>query len=162
MSNTGNTFFGAALFAAGYGLGKLSHQEPQWIALMAVAAVAAFALAIYANTQEPPPMTEADPMDGLPQQPIVVVADKVIRFRANRIVEMLYTKAVAGQKFGLNDIAVLAHQGVFTKAEQMQFAQLLGYSVSGFGELSYAHPLVVAEADARAEAVYGASRGETT
>jgi hypothetical protein len=35
----------------------------------------------------------------------------------------------------------------FTKDDRMQLAQLLGYSVSGFGDLSYVDKKIVEEAD---------------
>lgn len=60
----------------------------------------------------------------MPLQPI-----KNGRFVPNRIVERLLEAAV----IDLNDIARMD----FTAQERMQFAQLIGYSLSGFSELSY-------------------------
>lgn len=51
------------------------------------------------------------------------------RFIPNRIVERCLEKC----SINLNDIATMD----FTDQERMQFAQLIGYSVSGFGGLSY-------------------------
>jgi hypothetical protein len=51
------------------------------------------------------------------------------RFIRNRIVETLLDTST----IGLNEIAVMD----FSQQERMQFAQLIGYSLSGFGELSY-------------------------
>ncbi len=60
----------------------------------------------------------------MPLQPI-----KDYRFVPNRIVEMLLNKG----NTDLNEIALMD----FTDQERMQFAQLIGYSLSGFGELRY-------------------------
>lgn len=70
-----------------------------------------------------------------PMQPLRVEGS-TIRFVRNRIVDDLYEFA-AERGFGLNEIAVKAALGNYTKEEQMQFAQLLGYSLSGYGTLSY-------------------------
>lgn len=51
------------------------------------------------------------------------------RFVPNRIVELLLETST----HDLNTIAC----GNFTDQERIQFAQLIGYSVSGFGTLSY-------------------------
>ena len=60
----------------------------------------------------------------MPLQPI-----KNGRFIPNRIVEKLLEAA----PIGLNEIACMD----FTDGEREQFAQLIGYSLSGFSELSY-------------------------
>lgn len=39
----------------------------------------------------------------------------------------------------------------FADEDREQFAQLIGYSVSGFGDLSYAQPKTVGAADEQAE-----------
>ena len=51
------------------------------------------------------------------------------RFVENRIVSFLLDKG----PFDLNDIAIMD----FTNEEREQFAQLIGYSVSGFSSLNY-------------------------
>ncbi len=65
-------------------------------------------------------------IDGIimPLQPI-----REYRFVPNRIVEKLLESA----PIDLNDIAKMD----FTEQERMQFAQLIGYSLNGFSELSY-------------------------
>lgn len=63
-----------------------------------------------------------------PLQPLEWV-NGVIRFKKNRIVDFLLDE----YKPGLNR---LAEQG-FSNEEFEQFAQLIGYSVDGFGTLSY-------------------------
>lgn len=64
-----------------------------------------------------------------PIQPIVVDAHGVKRFRANEIVRYLLDNG----RIDLNRLAVLP----FSADDREQFAQLIGYSVSGFGDLSY-------------------------
>jgi len=75
-----------------------------------------------------------------PLQPIEIAKDGVVRFKENRLVNYL----LEAGPFDLNHLARLPD---ITQDESMQFAQLIGYSVSGFGDLSYAHRKVVAEAD---------------
>jgi hypothetical protein len=64
-----------------------------------------------------------------PIQQIVIAKDGVKRFRANKIVQFLLDK-------GPFDMNFLAAQD-FGDADREQFAQLIGYSVSGFGGLPY-------------------------
>ena len=82
-----------------------------------------------------------------PMQPIIRAADGVIRFKANAIIKWLFET----RKLDLNEIASLAARGKFSREDQMQLAQLLGYSVSGYGDLSYASDESVMAADAEAE-----------
>jgi len=63
-------------------------------------------------------------MDIMPIQPIVEQ-----RFVPNRIVQTLLERG----PFDMNNIACLD----FTDQERIQFAQLIGYSLGGFSELSY-------------------------
>ena len=64
-------------------------------------------------------------------EPVVMPLQPILEYRfvPNRIVEMLLEKAPVD----LNDIAAME----FTQQERVQFAQLIGYSVIGFGSLSY-------------------------
>lgn len=64
-----------------------------------------------------------------PVQPLVTSPDGLIRFKANKIVRFLLD---AGS-FDMNELAVMS----FSQEDREQFAQLIGYSVSGFSELSY-------------------------
>lgn len=86
-----------------------------------------------------------------PQQPIVWSRRPqdgpggIIRFQANAIVRDLLDFAQE-RGFGLNQIA---HRG-YSRQDQEQLAQLIGYSVSGFGDLPYARPRIVAAADTEA------------
>lgn len=65
----------------------------------------------------------------MPLQPIRLDERGVQRFVPNKIVE----KLLETSSLDLNDIAAMG----FTQQEQEQFAQLIGYSVSGWGDLSY-------------------------
>lgn len=78
-----------------------------------------------------------------PMQPLVRDKNGTVRFKANKIIEWLFESS----RLDLNMIATMG----FSDEDNMQIAQLLGYSVSGFGDLSYADPKVVAAADKRAE-----------
>ena len=64
-----------------------------------------------------------------PVQPLYKDDGGVIRFRENAIVRFLLD---AGP-FALNQIALMP----FDQNDREQFAQLIGYSLDGFGELSY-------------------------
>ena len=79
-----------------------------------------------------------------PMQPIVNV-DGVHRFKSNAIVRYLLD---AGP-FDLNKLAIMP----FSQEDREQFAQLIGYSVSGYGELSYVRRKLVDEADAASAAL---------
>lgn len=84
-------------------------------------------------------------MGELPRHPIQPLhdVDGVTRFRANEIVRYLLDHN-GGKKIDLNS---LAYHG-FSVDDWEQFAQLIGYSLSGFSELSYARDETVAAADA--------------
>jgi len=62
-----------------------------------------------------------------PTQPLVR-KDGVLRFKENAIVRYLLD---AG-KINMNDLAVMP----FDREDRRQFAQLIGYSLSGYGDLS--------------------------
>jgi hypothetical protein len=80
-----------------------------------------------------------------PMQPIVLDGDGVPRFKANSIVRLLLEDG----SWDMNRLAIIP----FSAEDREQFAQLIGYSISGFGELPYADPKSVAEADKIAEAL---------
>lgn len=64
-----------------------------------------------------------------PEQPMVCDEYGTVRFKSNPIVRYLLDH-------GGIDMNHLARQG-FKKSDQRQFAQLIGYSVSGYCDLSY-------------------------
>lgn len=78
--------------------------------------------------------------DKFPMQPIVEDEHGVCRFKQNAIVRFLLDEG----PFDMNKLAMLP--GI-SQAERNQFAQLIGYSVSGYGDLSYADPESVEKAD---------------
>ena len=80
-----------------------------------------------------------------PMQPIIFDEHKVIRFKDNKIVRYLLDNG----GIDLNDLADLSKN--FLQDDQEQFAQLIGYSVSGFGDLNYVSKKTVAKADKIAE-----------
>ncbi len=78
-----------------------------------------------------------------PMQPLHKDDGGVIRFEANKIVRVLLDTG----KLDLNDLARMD----FSQEDQEQFAQLIGYSLSGFGELSYVRDETYEAAEAEAE-----------
>jgi len=64
-----------------------------------------------------------------PLQPLEKDEQGILRFKQNKIVRFLLD---AGP-FDLNQIACMP----FDQEDREQFAQLIGYSLSGFGELNY-------------------------
>ena len=68
-------------------------------------------------------------------QPIIEGSDGVIRFSENRIISALVEHGrLTG--FDLNYIHAEAQEGAFSVEEIEQLNQLIGYSVSGFCEIS--------------------------
>ncbi len=65
---------------------------------------------------------------GHPLQPFVMDG-KVVRFKRNNLVRFILDNC----KYDLNDLARMD----FTLEDRAQLAMLIGYSVSGFGELEY-------------------------
>jgi len=78
-----------------------------------------------------------------PMQPVVIAKDGLIRFKANEIVQYLLDNG----GIGLNQIAMLD----VTDGDREQFAQLIGYSVNGYGELSYVSDKSYNKANRQAE-----------
>lgn len=94
------------------------------------------------------PMTDAHPM-----QPIVVAEDGRIRFKKNQIVDDLYELHKI-HKLDLNEMA----RRNYSQEDRNQFAQLIGYSVGGWGTLSYA--IDVEKADAIADGIIAQAKKE--
>ncbi len=74
-----------------------------------------------------------------PMQPVRIDDGGTVRFKENAIVRWLLDSG----RVDMNFIAVTP----FSDEDREQFAQLIGYSVSGFGELSYAGDGAIREAD---------------
>lgn len=64
-----------------------------------------------------------------PVQPLIKDEHGIVRFKKNDIVRYLLD---AGP-FDMNSLAIMP----FSQEDHEQFAQLIGYSLSGFSELSY-------------------------
>lgn len=65
-----------------------------------------------------------------PIQPLHIAKDGCVRFKPNLIIKYLVDQKI----IKLND---LADMGCFADEDWEQLAQLMGYSHSGFGSLSY-------------------------
>ncbi len=89
-----------------------------------------------------------------PMQPVERDRHGVIRFKRNAIVRFLVDWA-RERGMTLNELAVMD----FPDADFEQLAQLLGYSVSGWGDLSYVSHEAIARADAMASALTSEGTG---
>ena len=85
-----------------------------------------------------------------PMQPLVLDQNGTVRFKRNAIVVHLLENG----GIDMNAIARLP----FDNRDREQFAQLIGYSLTGFGELSYARSDIVAAAEHVAS--FGSSAAE--
>lgn len=83
-----------------------------------------------------------------PQQPLVRDEKGVIRFKVNAVVRELLDRAERGEKTDLNWIW---GQCRYSTEDLEQFYQLIGYSVSGFGEIDGFRKAKVAEYDRQAD-----------
>jgi hypothetical protein len=79
-----------------------------------------------------------------PLQEIIFDEQGIARFKENKIVRFLIDESIYDMNF-------LATKSEFSDEDRMQFAQLTGYSVSGFGSLSYVFEEVAYQADGIAE-----------
>ena len=68
-----------------------------------------------------------------PNQPLIKDKHRTVRFKRNRIVEYLLNVCTAEGIADMNKLAVID----FPREDRVQFAQLIGYSLRGFGELNY-------------------------
>lgn len=82
-----------------------------------------------------------------PMQPIGFAEDGVLRFKKNEIIEFL----VDSKQWDLDQIFLMVRNGMFCKEDAAQLMQLVGYSVSGYGELNVSPRESVYKADAIAE-----------
>jgi len=83
-----------------------------------------------------------------PMQPVVVAHDDVIRFKSNRIVRDLLAHA-STTGLSLNELKFEEYD----QDEIDQFYQLIGYSVSGYGDIDEVSKESVEEADKESSAV---------
>lgn len=84
-----------------------------------------------------------------PMQPVVWDGAGVIRFQGNPIVRYLLDEASAK---GI-DLNHLARQSGFSRHDWEHFAQLIGYSVSGWGSLNYVSDEAYARAEEKCDAL---------
>ena len=64
-----------------------------------------------------------------PMQPFADDGNDIVRFKQNKIVRFLLDNG----PYDVNQLAIMT----FSREDREQFAQLIGYSVCGFGELGY-------------------------
>lgn len=75
-------------------------------------------------------------------QPIIKDDDGTLRFKENKIVRVLLDWATP-KGMSLNELALME----FSQDDRQQFAQLIGYSLGGYSELSYVSDADVRKAD---------------
>lgn len=68
-----------------------------------------------------------------PIQPLEKDKHGTLRFKENKIVNWMLEQGRNGNKFDLNTIAIQN----FSLDDMRQFNQLIGYSLTGYGELSF-------------------------
>ncbi len=78
-----------------------------------------------------------------PMQPVEFDRQGVARFKPNAIIRFLLKQGL----FDLNRIADMS----FPDEDRAQLAQLIGYSVGGFADLSYVSPRLARQAQGRAD-----------
>lgn len=88
-----------------------------------------------------------------PRQPIGFGEDGVVRFKENQLVQLLLEES-RRRGFGLNEIAKAVLTEKVSIGDAIQFWQLLGYSVSGYGDLSFIPRAEIDQCDAIADAVF--------
>lgn len=81
-----------------------------------------------------------------PMQPLVRDEKGIIRFKENKIIRWLFESG----KLNLNELALMVSKGMLPKEDYAQLTQLLGYSVSGWGDISTSPRDQVMAADAEA------------
>ena len=86
-------------------------------------------------------------------QSVIMTEDGKLRFRENQIISFLVELAFENG-FSLSKIAAMD----FSDEDRMQLAQLMGYSVAGYGMLSYVSDESYAKALEMAKAVTESSK----
>ena len=86
-----------------------------------------------------------------PMQPIYLAKDGCYRFKPNKVIQYLFER-------GHLDLNLLAFMQ-FNAEDRTQIAQLLGYSVSGIGDLDYVDRGFVEKADQEVERLIKEGRG---
>lgn len=73
------------------------------------------------------------PIPRHPMQPLFVDGKGTLRFHENRIVRFLLDNG----GYGLNELHRMSEAKAFSQDDWVQFSQLHGYSLKGFGELGF-------------------------
>ena len=84
------------------------------------------------HSSEQPQSAAVSSTSDLPMQPLIRDKSGTLRFKGNALVEALYEHS-AQNGMSMNDLARMD----FAEDHRQQFAQLIGYSVDGYGTLSY-------------------------
>lgn len=82
-----------------------------------------------------------------PMQPLILDEDGIVRFKHNSVVRFLLDTS----SFDMNKLWRMLGSGIFSIEDMEQFYQLIGYSVSGFGEMSHFRAETVSKADELAD-----------
>ncbi|MNW03269.1 hypothetical protein D3C71_1991770 [compost metagenome] len=83
-----------------------------------------------------------------PMQPVVMADDQTVRFKRNQIICDMQ-ELCAKHGLDLNEIACRD----YSKDDRSQLMQLIGYSVSGYGNLSCSRAKHVMRADEKADKI---------
>ena len=86
--------------------------------------------------------------------------DGVIRFKPNPIVVALLEDSQERGRIDMRTIRMWVETGRASVEDLVQFVQLLGYSVSGFGDLDYVPHHTLVEIDRLADKVWRERKGE--
>lgn len=85
-----------------------------------------------------------------PVQPVVMTDTGTVRFQRNPMVRKLLDESTS-RGYGMNELVAHSHDIENGRDHMQHFAQLIGYSVSGYGELSYHNRGICSRADRKAE-----------
>ena len=101
-----------------------------------------------------------DSRDALPHpmQPVGLDNKNRPRFKENKIVRHMLDLLTDRGLFDLNQVARMVGNGSFSEEDQIQLAQLIGYSVGGFGELPYVPDDVFEKAEEAAQKALGGKK----
>jgi hypothetical protein len=101
-------------------------------------------------------MNQEDNSKKQPMQPIVLDEDGVPRFQENKVITFLFETG----KLDLNMLSVMVANGVIPTEDYSQITQMLGYSVSGWGDLSNSPSEDVTKADFEADLILKGQKKE--
>ena len=87
-------------------------------------------------------------------QPIEFDDDGVIRFKPNKIVEKLLEDYAERGRIDMKTIKIWHAEGLVSTDDLIQFVQLIGYSISGVGDLDYVPHDKLVDFDREADKVW--------